>query len=183
MKAKNRNNRSMLLGFIVLVALSIAAFTIYSQLKHRTQINSQLQQELQILKENNELVSSLNQLKKALEKSVDEVLVYGRLMPEKPDENSLITYLEEASNEANVEFVKISFDPLAPKEGYVEMPVKLSFSGDYAGMVELLKNMESSKRLLCIDNMSIKRDDADGGKILMEISARAFFIGQKDLQK
>lgn len=101
---------------------------------------------------------------------------FDRLIPAEPKESALINEIQGMADGDGVRFLQIRFEKRAPKQGYVEMPVKIAFQGRYHGLLALLDNLQNGDRAVRIDEVKVGKGKEELPQIKAEVTASAFFI-------
>ena len=99
---------------------------------------------------------------------------YEHLMPQTPEENSLINDVKALANRSGVQLSKIKFEERVNKQSYVEMPFKLTFEGCYHNLLNLLQEMRNGPRALRIDDIKISKGQKELPSIKVELTACSF---------
>lgn len=179
MKDKEKNGKIIFTIAGMLIILILTGLPIYFQLKNMGETRAELEAEKLAAVKNWDTVLSLNEFKKSLELNKKDVSIYNQLLPASSEKNVLVGFFQELAINTNVEFKNIVFDPEVPKDGYTEIPVKLTFSGSYSCLYALLDGMTKGRRLVCIDDFSMNSDSENPTRINMDISVRSFYLTEK----
>jgi len=95
-----------------------------------------------------------------------------QLIPQQPQEDTLITSLQHLSQETGVEFSQVNFDTRQENEDYSEMPLNLSFEGNYRSFLHLMYHLQNpgarQARALRVESINLDRES-------LEIEAKAFY--------
>jgi type IV pilus assembly protein PilO len=100
---------------------------------------------------------------------------FDRLVPAQPEENVLLADLERAADEAGADFNQINFDNRVNKSGYVEMPLKLTFTGRYQELLNLVDRLENGPRVMRIDEIKLAKDGQELLGLKADLTASAFY--------
>ncbi|MEW6276901.1 MAG: type II secretion system protein GspM [Bacillota bacterium] len=98
-----------------------------------------------------------------------------RLLPAAPAEAALLNDIKDAANKSGARVVQIRFENRAAKQGYVEMPLKVTFEGRYQGLLNLLAELRAGPRALRVDGVKIGKGEQELPSIKAEITASAFY--------
>ena len=115
----------------------------------------------------------------SLEKNKDELnadyeLVVG-LLPSLPSEDGIIRDIQSGADLSGMHFVFIRFGERILGEGYMEMPVNLSFEGNYHQVLHFLDYLQVYERAMRIDELRLDQSNSDDGKMMVSIVASAFY--------
>lgn len=100
---------------------------------------------------------------------------YDSLMPAKPEEKALLNILETTAEETGTIFNQIQFDGRITQQGYVEMPIKLSFTGRYQGLINLIDHLQNGPRDIRIDEIKLAKGSQDQHELKVDITASSFY--------
>lgn len=126
------------------------------------------------LRRDEELLAQLETLRDNEDELMENYNRVLKLMPEKPGEDEMIRYLQAKAETAMLKFIRIEFSPRVKESGYVSIPVKLSFSGNYEALQEFLKLIADGERAIRIDAVNVSSPDDGSGQITADISAHGF---------
>ena len=105
-----------------------------------------------------------------------ELLIrYDRLVPVRPDESVMLGDLETAADATGTDFNQIHFDNLVTKQGYLEMPFKLTFIGRYQELTGLVDHLQNGPRVIRIDEIKLGQGNQDSLRLKADITASAFY--------
>jgi len=97
-----------------------------------------------------------------------------RLIPREPDENRLVSDMQDVAGRANTELLQVRFEERAARENFVEMPVKIAFQGRYHGLLDLLEDLEGGARAVRVDEVKVGRGRDGLPQIRADITAAVF---------
>lgn len=154
---------------LLLVFLSITKFmhiqaTISSIDENETRYDNNQQRLMQLIK----LSQSEGEFRQTIEKM-------HKLLPEEPEEHSIIHSIESAANVNGSEFLQIEFNDRVVNNNINTMPINLKFGGPYYSLISLMKSITYGERLIIIDGIIISLSEKQDGAINAEIKARAFY--------
>ncbi|GAB4283820.1 MAG: hypothetical protein Kow0067_05240 [Coriobacteriia bacterium] len=98
-----------------------------------------------------------------------ELMRIANQVPEAPELPSLIVDLQDAANEAGLEFVQVSVgDPGAPtpEASYSEVPIEVILEGDWTDTIEFLRRLDALMRGVRVQNGTCRYvaiEDAEAG--------------------
>jgi Tfp pilus assembly protein PilO len=128
-----------------------------------------LQQDKDRLGELESIKSRETQIKQEYDKAL-------KMIPKEPMEENLIKDIQQKAVLTMADFVQIKFNPRVPVDNYTDMPLDISFSGDYAEFIKLLESLRNSERVLRLDNMTVSASQEDTSKITANITAHSFCL-------
>ncbi|RCX13796.1 type IV pilus assembly protein PilO [Anaerobacterium chartisolvens] len=177
MRSKESSGSIILPVAILAVVVVFMGLVIYNQLKHHNALNEMINAQAAQIDGNRTQIENLTAIKSSQSELQRKAEFVEGLLPEGPEENDIIERIERMASRANVRLQKITFDQRVPKTGYTEMPLKLFFTGGYAGMQTLLEDLNTAKRLFTVGEVSVNAG-TDSSALAIEISAKAFFISK-----
>ena len=157
------------------VALVFLAFLLYVQIGalrtawqnlsiEKTSL-TQVQAHLQVLLGAREQYDGLQEL----------LIRFNRLVPAQPDESVLLDDLQIVANASSTDFNQIQFDNRVNQQGYVEMPIKLTFMGRYQELLNLVERLQNGPRVIRIDEIKLGKGNQDQLRLRADITASAFY--------
>lgn len=121
---------------------------------------------------------------KALKKLKDEEVLFRqqysetlKMMPQEPMEEELIRDLQQKAGLVMSDFTQIRFSPRVQKSGYTDMPVDISFSGDYRKLIQFIKLIRNNERAIRLDSITVNAAQEGTSEIKAEITAHSFCLG------
>lgn len=96
------------------------------------------------------------------------------LVPVEADEDRLISRIQDMADMAGMRFLEIRFGERVPKDGYLEMPLDISFQGSYSSLLLLLDELQNGERAITVDEVKIGAGKEDLPQIKAEINATAY---------
>lgn len=178
MKAKNNVQLFdvvLLLG--AAVVFGIASFFIYLQLNAFIQTQNKIAQETQELQVLQAKRQSLLQIKTESSLYDQKLAIIEQKIPSAAEQGSLISYIRSEALQFNTQFTQMRFDAQIPQKGYVQIPMKISFEGDFAGLTAMLDQLRKGSRCVRVDEIHFSKNEQQSvAKIKAEITAIAFYM-------
>ena len=161
-----------ILSCILIIALAI--FTAITAVDI-SEANSAIENEEQIYEANEEKLARLE----ALLLIEDELRHYfdalNKLLPKQADEAVLIQHINRLSETAGLDVAMIDFGDRVVNNNLNGMPMTLSFKGSYPQLVSFIMNIAAGDRLIRIDQIDIRREEATADGITIDMKAIAFY--------
>jgi type IV pilus assembly protein PilO len=161
-----------ILSCILIIALAI--FTAITAVDI-SEANSAIENEEQIYEENEKKLARLE----ALLLIEDELRHYfdalNKLLPKQADEAGLIQHINRLSETAGLDVAMIDFGDRVVNNNLNEMPMSLSLKGSFPQLVSFMKNVANGERLIRIDQIDIRHEEATADGIIIDMEAVAFY--------
>lgn len=163
--------------FIILSGILIIALAIFTAITavDISEANSAIENEEQIYEANEEKLARLEALlliEDELRQSFDAL---NKLLPRQADEAGLIQHINRLSEAAGLDMAKIDFQERVVNNNLNGMPMTLSFKGSYPQLVSFIMNIAAGDRLIRIDQIDIRREEATADGITIDMKAIAFY--------
>ena len=180
MKGKNSRPNQTLLVLAGILAAILIAFLLYKQIFALKNARAVLEKEKMTYQKAQTMLQDLKETEKQAEFLEDKLEKYGLMLPEKPDENVLISGLDICADESGVYLQQIHFGSRLAKDGYTEMPLVLVLEGRYNDILTFLKAIQKEgQRAIRIDRIKMSKGQEEQTLVRADIGARAFFIVKK----
>ena len=173
MEKKKINLQGVIILTLALLVLTGMVFLVYNQLGDMQRNREQLQEEEIALAQAQEELQELYRIRDQASLYQEQMVYYEGKIPQKPEEAKLLYYLQELEEESTQNFIQVRFGDRQPGEGLTEMPLEISFEGNYTSLLLLLEEMREGERALRLDDLRIARGESPGD-LTVEISACAF---------
>lgn len=170
---KNISSNTMLLllsGIVVVLLIVLNIIKVNSI----NQASAQIESEEAILDDQKAYLEELKKLTKIRPELEKTHKILSVQIPEQPEEDKLIEYINRLSRENETRFVHIQFDKRTVTGNITEMPLQLKFTGKYTSLMEFISSISEGERLIRIDGLQIDREDSSGS-INASITAKAFY--------
>ena len=131
---------------IALIALGMVFFLIVPQFGALAEQDRQLAQANQDIQSAQNLLAQRQSAKVRAAQTQIDLMTLENEIPDDPQLPSLIIELQNAANEAGLDFVKISPSPIDPKDGYNAVPISVELSGRWADCADYVHRLEKLDR-------------------------------------
>ncbi len=171
-------DRSVIL-LIVLAVIAVLAlgFFIYRQVGIRADLLESIEVEEANVAAAKTRLDYLQDLAARSDEMEESLEIMSRLIPDEPLEDELIVQLSAEAEAVDIGLIQIRFDERSEGEGYVEMPINLSFEGRYLQAIELLKSLADSERGIRIDDIRMGRGSEDLPFLSITVRGSVFYAG------
>jgi Tfp pilus assembly protein PilO len=107
-----------------------------------------------------------------LEKQVE---IYDRQFPRQPQIGEFIRDMTQISQQLSLK--NWNYKPAAPKrtEGFYELPIMMSFQGDFMNVSSFLRQVEKLQRLTRVKRLLLKNRDPRTGLVEVEMAMNIYF--------
>lgn len=167
----------LILLFGAVIIFGIASFFIYVQLSAFIQTQNkvtQATQELQVLHDQYQVLLKIKADAPLYEQKFAQI---DQKIPSNAEQGSLISYIQSEAVQTNIQFTQMQFDTQIPQKGYIQIPMKISFVGDYIELTNLLDRLSKGSRGIRVDDVTMTKNDPQSvSKVKAEITAIAFYM-------
>lgn len=173
----NSSGRKILVILLTVVLLAVMLAFTYFKFEQIKAVTVEFVSENIGLQQDRDRLARLEKLEDGQEeirRQYDNAL---KMMPEEPMEGELIDYIQQKANLAAGRYVEIRFGERTQADGYMDMPVDISFTGGYEDLIAFLESLENGERALRIDGMTVGVTGDGSGAVRADLSAHGFYIG------
>ncbi len=181
MKRSNTGKLALIVcaAFIIMAGMTYMLFTKIVQIKAVTAQIATAGSALEAEKKTLEQLEMLDEQDSAI---LEYVSYCARMMPDTPDESTLINYIQGISNKVLTNLVRINFEPRVPAEKFTAMPMNIAFEGKYTDFINFLDELRNGDRAIRIDGVYASLTENSDMTVKVEISAKAFYLTTRDKQ-
>ncbi len=100
---------------------------------------------------------------------------FAELLKMLPSENEMPGLLDDltfVATDAGLRIQSLDWEPEIPRDFYIEFPIKMSVTGDYHQIGNMVSGVAKLPRIVSLHDFTIKRDDA--GNLAMDILAKTY---------
>jgi Tfp pilus assembly protein PilO len=103
------------------------------------------------------------------------VKAYDRQFPREPQLGQLIKDMTQIGQQLSLQEWK--YQPGAPRraDGYFELPIQMSFQGDFLNVASFLRQVEDMQRLTWVRRLEIKSKPGKSGAVEAEVALNVYF--------
>lgn len=171
-----KNNTGKILLVVVLAALFVVmCFLTAQRMGSYVGLRAEINMEKLALEQDQQRLDQLVKLSEQEKSITDTIEACKKLMPDDPQEDELIKYIQKTASEAMSDFIQINFEPRAQANNYSSMPVKITFEGNYSTLIDFLDKLRNGERAVRIDGVSVTLTNNGVNDIKAEIAANAFY--------
>lgn len=170
-------------GIIIAIALAVVAASVMAYLiftkagQFKDLAVATIKDQSDIIRYESEL-SELKDLSRQEGSLKSYVEATERLMPGKPDEGGLMDYLRNMASGTSSAITQINFADRVKADGFIIMPMTMSFEGEYKDLEVILEKIRTGTRAVRIDGINIVKAEDVGNRIKAELTANAFCLGE-----
>lgn len=162
---------TVLLGVLALAAMAFLLYTQYGALNAAR--DAAAGEQVAVARARARL-AELKQAKEQAAALEERLAAFDRLLPAEPDEDVLITDLQNEADRSGTRLLQIRYEKRVPRAGCTEMPFRIAFEGRYHGLLALLAELQDGPRAVRIDEVKIGKGRGELPQIRAEIAASAF---------
>ena len=141
---------AVLFGLIIVVAFYMLWW------KPETQRLAGMEQQKATLQANvDKDIAYLAEAQTRTEELKAHVAQFEQQLPNEKEIPELLTFLKNAANEAEIEYVSIIAQPLAPAEFYIEVPFNIILKAKFHNIGQVVNKIENYTRLMKVDNVDL----------------------------
>ncbi|MBU3964468.1 type 4a pilus biogenesis protein PilO [Patescibacteria group bacterium] len=159
----------------ILISLTLGIFLVWPQYRGFRDIQSQLNQKELQLENQNKYIQSLKVAKKEMDERSDIVSKIESALPIGSDAPSLLEFLQNASASSGISLDNISLEKASPgdeKERVKSHFFSAELSGSYFSFKNFLFALETSSRLIEVEQTNFSVPLTEGQSALIKIRAR-----------
>lgn len=162
-------------GIIVAAFVLFYAVAYYPQNRQLQAIQDQIRSRQRELQTNQSQASKLPRVREQVDRLRARLERFDKRMPPQPELGQFIRDINQISHRSSMR--KLSVQPGATRKNdlFSEMPVNLSFEGDFLGIFAFLQQAEDMERLTRIRALSIHGKDMTRGDVEVRVSMNIYF--------
>lgn len=177
-----RDSLITIIGLAVVVA--IFTFVVYLPgLKHKQQLNKEIAQIHQSIREIPDKVERLEQLHLELNQRLTFINRHHHRIPSIKDTHQVLQRVALLAKKSSLVVSELNPAEFVVNETYVRQPFLLSISGPYSGLIDFLTGLDNEMRLFTISDINLEKQtgQAEGFvKGTVELSVYALRGNQRD---
>jgi Tfp pilus assembly protein PilO len=141
----------------------------------RSSVRAQIQSRQRQLESDRTRASSLPMLFFQVQQLEGRVKTYDRQFPRRPELGQLIRDMTQISQQLSLQEWK--YQPGAPRrgDGYFELPIQMSFQGDFLNVASFLRQVEDMQRLTWVRRLEIKSKPGQSGAVDAVVTLNVYF--------
>ena len=164
---------ALILGGLGLVVM---LFLIINQLGALNDAQDRVSEESDALNLANIRLGQLVELRQRGPEFVNYWETLEQLIPAEAGEADLIISLDRMARNAGIELTEVRFDERGHTDEYVEVPLQISFRGEFRSFLEIIQNLQEGNRAFRIENINL-----DGERL--DLNLKAFYRDFDDLEE
>jgi type IV pilus assembly protein PilO len=187
MKITSLQKMIIAMAAVVVVAALVIAFVIMPQFSELTSLQEQKIAAGARTQQANAVLQRLQGAKARAAVTQAELLKIGTQMPDSPQLPSLIMELQDIANAAGVKVTSIApgLPVLSPNGKYTEITLSTQVTAEWADLLDYLKRLDNSTRLLRVTNLTLTPPSAAAATtgtpvptaLTVSMSLKAYVIG------
>lgn len=174
MNGRNNNGR-IIFAVVAILVVVVMLFLSVGKARSYASIQTDIAMQKAALEQEQIRLEQLEKLSKQDKELTASIEASKKLVPSKPQEDELIKYFQSKADEAGTNFIQIRFDARVTGPQYIQMPIKITFTGDYLSLMNFLKQIYDGERAIRVDSVAVKAGTTTKSDVTAELSATAFY--------
>ncbi|MCS6116006.1 type IV pilus inner membrane component PilO [Shewanella baltica] len=162
--------------FAILLALCVFAAGYFLVISDAVDIyTAEQDREVQLRDDFNNKYQLAANLKLYREQLATMEVQFAELLKMLPSENEMPGLLDDltfVATDAGLRIQSLDWEPEIQRDFYIEFPIKMSVTGDYHQLGNMVSGVAKLPRIVSLHDFTIKRDDA--GNLAMDILAKTY---------
>ena len=168
----------MCLAGVILIAGAMGYWAIHTHWEKKKAINMESDLFSKGIKELNQAENDLKGLKTAIDSGREQINALHQSIPEDAEIGGFIKQLDSLMKESEIRLISVNPMPVKKEKYYLKVPLRLSFKGSFEKVWRLLRDLETMKRTIVMENLVIRKSDTED-ECLVNLTAN-IFEQQKD---
>ncbi len=144
--------------FTVIIVVGMCGFWVAKQgVKQKTQIRQEKAQYASGLENMNLAESNLQRLNAGLKAAQNEFMAVKEQIPETVEIGMFLKQLDSLVKRRNIVLITLQPLPKEQEKYFTKIPIRLMFQGAFSDICHLLRELETMKRLLVTEKMTISK--------------------------
>jgi len=169
-----KQQRTMILGVVIVVLLALSYVFVYSARAARiTDLSEQIKNVTAERDKKKALAANLPKLKQQLQQLDGMLKEALAQLPNRKEIPDLLSSISTKARESGLEILVFRPRAETPKDFYAEIPVDITVKGGFHNVVAFFDEVGKLTRLVNINNIEFKNPKAAGDQMVMEASTSA----------
>jgi Tfp pilus assembly protein PilO len=168
-----KNTKTAVIVIFILV-VAVFGYLLVNEIGNYKQKSNEIIQLEKKIAEQKGTIAMLKGIKNNIEKAEQQYDILCEMLPDEPFEDEIVFGIQGYAINASVKLNSINFLNRVDKNDITEMPMDLSFSGDYMGFLKLINSIMHGDRLIRIDGINIRQ--RIDGELIIDMKATAFVV-------
>ncbi|KAB2951314.1 type 4a pilus biogenesis protein PilO [Heliorestis acidaminivorans] len=173
---KSLFSNKIVLALIAIVLFLLTAFLFYYQFGQLQVAREAVREEQQQLNQAKVRLQELVAIKANVDIMENNLAYLERRLPFQPRQDDIIKVLHSTAGQSGTHLTNLRFGNEASKDGYVEMPLTLSYEGRYHDVIALLQRFDQAERAFRVEEIKLSKGRGDFPELKADITAKAFYI-------
>lgn len=170
MKKKNAVQISIII--VLLLLMVTFGYLIIREVLTINRLTAEINEIKALIANQHTLLTYMREADKRSEQMNAQLMELHNMIPDQPLQDQVLSLLQQCADDASVELESVAFDQYISENGYVRMPIRVGFSGNYKGFLQLLSNLMYEDRLVKIEKVTLAGANGDLG---IDLIAEAFY--------
>ena len=171
---KARTILFIIAGFLLFLLLF---YVTYLQFQSLADSREELVYEQENLSEEKSELAWLQELKEDESLMKEQITVLQKALPESSEKSNIIRNIR-GSIHSGGNILDINFESQLSNENYTEQPIHIVFEGRYEGLVNFVKNLNSSPRAFRIDGIEVYSGRQGLPQIMADVYVSSFYLNK-----
>ena len=172
---------------VVLVGAAVVyvgyRFWLADDYKKIGELQSQLAQKNQQIRQEQDLVAKLPQLEAELVRLRQTLADLKEILPTEPETGELLKWIKNLADQSNLDLKDFTPEALRPVEFYKEYPIKMSIVGGYHDLGLFLDRISKYSRIIDVSVLNIQATPNAGEKTIRSDFTATTFIYNEEAEK
>ena len=147
------------------------------------ELQGQLAQKKQQIRQEQDIVAKLPQLEAELARLRQTLADLKEILPTEPETGELLKWIKNLADQSNLDLKDFTPEALRPVEFYKEYPIKMSIVGAYHDLGLFLDRISKYSRIIDVSNVNITSNPGGGDKTIKSDFTATTFIYSEDADK
>ena len=125
-------------------------------------------------------VETIDKLKKNGMQIISRLRDLQYMIPDDQDHADILGYLQLLFSKYNIDIIQLQFDSYIQGENYIELPIDISFRGQYTQIIDFLKDLGTGSKPFRIDEFNIRTQNYNDPVVHCDILIYGFFKAETD---
>ena len=147
------------------------------------ELQSQLAQKNQQIRQEQDIVAKLPQLEAELARLRQTLADLKEILPTEPETGELLKWIKNLADQSNLDLKDFTPEALRPVEFYKEYPIKMSIVGGYHDLGLFLDRISKYSRIIDVSVLNIQATPNAGEKTIRSDFTATTFIYNEEAEK
>lgn len=185
MKLTPRNKLLLTVVLLVAVACLLGGLLVYPRMDRLSELDEQVAEAQKQIDKARLVLEQRQAVKNRAAQTDAELLTLCNGLPESPELPSFIIELQDATNEAGVEFLSLSPDTPTQNTGFASIRMKMDVAGSWSDVIDFMHRLSGLTRQVRLVEYQVAPQTAQGdggstGKVAATFVMEAYTLASAD---